>query len=91
MNKRMHTRENVEAAKRNKMKQRKHSDQTRESPKSAFTLKQTHTLEEEVQETTATERQDRQNRFRITKTLCTSHFNKHKSSLQIQNLEIHLK
>ena len=28
--------------------------------KSAFTLKQAHTLEEEVQETTATERQDRQ-------------------------------
>ena len=59
--------------------------------KSAFTSKQAHTLEEEVQETTATERQDSQNCFRIAKILCTLHFNKHKSSLQILNSEIHLK
>ena len=59
MNKQTHTRENVEAAKRKKKKWRKHSDQTRESPEFAFTLRQTHTLEEEVQETTAIECQDR--------------------------------
>ena len=35
--------------------------------KFAFAIKQTHTLEEEVQETTATECQDRQNCFRISK------------------------
>ena len=64
------------------MKQKKEAKKTQRPnariAKSAFTSKQAHTLEEEVQETTATERHDRQNRFRITKTLCTLHFNKHK-------------
>ena len=83
MNKQIHTRE------RGSYKTKQNEAKKTQRPnariaKSAFTLKQAHTLEEEVQETTATERQDCQNRFRITKTLCTSHSNKHKSSLQIQ-------
>ena len=79
----MHTRENAKAAKEDKMKQehtekisKENTATERKDRQIAFALKQAHTSEEGVQETPATECQDRQNHFRITKTLCTSHYNK---------------
>ena len=54
-------------------------------------MKQELTEKKEVQETTAIEHQDRQSHFRITQTLCTSHYNKRKALAKFQNLENTLK
>ena len=85
----MHTRENVKAANEDNRSKENAVTEREHRQKSLSYSKQTYTLEEEAQETTATERHKCQNRFRIIKKLCTLHFNKYKSSLQILKLEIH--